>query len=108
MKRLHDVVVGPCAKPVYFVLPAVARRQNQYRIGLALLPELTDDIEPGDFRQPKIDDREVDRVLERKVESSLPSAACSTPKPASASWLQSVSRRVASSSITSKRMGIVL
>ena len=68
MKRLHDVVVSAGAKPVYFVLPAVARRQNQYRIGLALFPELTDEIEPGDFRQPKIDDREVDRVLERKVE----------------------------------------
>ena len=71
MERLDDVVVRAGAQPVDLVLPAIARGQNQDRVGLALLAQLADHVEPGHLRQPQIHDGEIDRVLEGEVQALL-------------------------------------
>ena len=53
MEWLDDVVVGAGAQSVNFVLPAIARRQNQNRIGLALLARLANDVQARHFRQAR-------------------------------------------------------
>ncbi len=72
MKRFDDVVVGARAQPVDLVLPAIASREDEYRVGLALVARLANDVEPGHFGQAEVDDREVDRVFEREIEPFAP------------------------------------
>ena len=69
VKRFDDIVVGARAQPVDLVLPAIAGGQDQDRVGFALLAYLANDVEPGNLRQPEIDDREVDRVFHRKIQA---------------------------------------
>src|SRR3990170_3948506 len=72
MKRFDDVVVSARSKSIDFVLPAVARGQHENRPGLALFPNLADEIETGNFGQAEIDDGQVYGIFEREVKPLAP------------------------------------
>ena len=64
VKGLDHVVIGAGRQSVDLVLPAIARRQDQYRVGLAGVPQGANDIDAGYLRKPQVDDREINGVLE--------------------------------------------
>ncbi len=66
-----EIVVGAGFQPLDLVLPAAARGQHQNRQRAAARAHGADQIEPGQPRQPEVDDRRVDRIFSREVESFL-------------------------------------
>jgi hypothetical protein len=69
VERLHDVVVGAELQRFDLVLPAVASREHEDRIRLAVGAHLLDQLDAGNRRQAEVDDREIDRILLRVVEA---------------------------------------
>jgi hypothetical protein len=69
VERLHDVIVGAELQGLDLVLPAVACREHEDRVRLAVGTHLLDELDAGNRRQAEIDNREVDRILLRVVET---------------------------------------
>eukprot|EP00456_Euglypha_rotunda_P008399 TRINITY_DN11653_c0_g1_i3.p1 TRINITY_DN11653_c0_g1~~TRINITY_DN11653_c0_g1_i3.p1 ORF type:complete len:172 (+),score=18.43 TRINITY_DN11653_c0_g1_i3:288-803(+) len=72
LERLDQIVVGAGFQPLDFRLPAIARRQNQHRILPAGATRLPNDVDARDIRQPDVDDRDIDALLCRHVDSTAP------------------------------------
>src|SRR5207237_1482950 len=64
VKGLGDVVIRARLQSLDLVLPVVARREDQDRVGLARRPQPADHFQAGKVRQPEVDDGDVQRVLE--------------------------------------------
>ena len=69
MERLDDIVVSARTEPVDLVFPTIAGGQYQNRIRLALLTSLANDVQTGQLREPEIDDRQIDRVLQGEIQT---------------------------------------
>ena len=69
VERLDHVVVGPELEDLDFVLPTVARRQHEDRVFLAFGAQLLDQLDARHARQAEIDDREIDGVFARVIET---------------------------------------
>jgi hypothetical protein len=59
-------------EPGDLVLPAIARRQNEYRQAFAEAARRADQLEPGQAGEPEIDDREIRRVLAHGIQTLRP------------------------------------
>ncbi len=72
MKRLDDVVVGAEFQGLDLVLPAIAGREHEDGVILALCTQALDEVHARYGRQSEIDDGQIQWVLGRVVEPFAP------------------------------------